>query len=235
MKPLADTTVAVTRSGAQAGELIAAIEGSGGRAVHLPLLEITDAVDGGAALDARVRELTADDWLVLLSPNGARRLPVGGTPARVAAIAAGTAAALGNAGYEVHLVPEVPSSLGLLDAFASVAIDGSVLIAQAENGRTELMEGLLARGVSADVVIAYRNVMPPIDGGVATTASSADLVVFASPSAVERYHDHVGDAPNRAVCIGHVTAASAEQRGFSVTVAQAPTVEAIVDALVSAR
>lgn len=77
--------------------------------------------------------------------------------------------------------------------------------------------------------------MPPIDTALARAAVDADLVVFASPSAVERYADNVGAQPNRAVCIGGLTASTATERGFMVTVAEAPNVAAIIDALADAR
>ena len=224
----------VTRAKPQAEGLTKQIERCGGVAIGLPLLEIIDAEDGGVALLDAVGRLEADDWLVLLSPNGARRVVTAAThPKRsqLAVIATGTAAVFEHAGWSVDLVPEVASSVGLLEAFGEVEINGRVVIAQAENGRAELAEGLRAQGVEVEVVIAYRNVMPPLDGDVAMAAADSDVVVFASPSAVERYIQSVGSIPSAAVCIGAVTAAAATEAGFEVVMCGAPTVDEIIEAL----
>lgn len=224
----------MTRAKPQAEELTQQIERYGGVAIGLPLLEIIDAEDGGVSLLDAVGRLRADDWLVLLSPNGARRVVSATThpkPSQLAVIAAGTAAVFEHAGWSVDLVPEVASSVGLLEAFGEVEINGRVVIAQAENGRAELAEGLRAQGVEVEVVVAYRNVMPPFDGDVAMAAADSDVVVFASPSAVERYTQNVGSIPVTAVCIGAVTAAAATEAGFEVALCGAPTVEAIIEAL----
>ena len=227
--------VVVTRAKPQAAGLIAEIERLGGVAIGLPLLKIVDAEDEGAALFESLQRLETGDWLVVLSPNGARRIvaavdqPAG---SQLAAIASGTAAVFEHDGWTVDLVPTVASSAGLLTAFSDVQVDGRVLIAQAEVGRTELADGLRSRGVEVEVVAAYRNVMPPIDGDVAMAAADSDVVVFASPSAVDRYTANVGSIPTVAVCIGSVTAATAAEAGYTVTTASAPTVDAIIEALV---
>lgn len=227
----------MTRAVPQAASLIEAIEGNGGIPIALPLLEIVDAEDGGASLGVALSALGPDDWLVVLSPNGARRVLAhssasdSSTRPRLAVIASGTAKVFADAGWSADLIPEVASSIGLLATFEATSFEGRVLIAQAENGRVELLEGLTARGVGVESIAAYRNVMPEIDPKTAAAARKADVVVFASPSAVERYVGHVGQTPARAVCIGDVTAETAGTSSFSVTTASAPTVEAILEAL----
>lgn len=229
--------IVVTRAKPQAAGLIAEIERCGGVAIGLPLLEIVDAEDNGASLAKSLHGLGPGDWLVVLSPNGARRVIAasGSKPdgSRLAAIATGTATEFERSGWAVDLVPDTASSAGLLQAFSNIELEGTVLIAQAEVGRSELADGLRTRGVDVDVVAAYRNVMPPIDGDVAMAAADSDVVVFASPSAVDRYTQNVGSMPNAAVCIGVVTAATAREAGYTVSVAAAPTVDGIVEALVN--
>jgi len=227
-------TIVVTRSRPQAQELIAAIEAAGGRPIGLALLEIRDALDGGNALTESIENATPDDWLVVLSRNAAIRLPEGARfPGRIAAIGSGTASTLVDRGWSVDLVPEVASSRGLLAAFGEFEIGGRVVIAQAEGGRPELAEGLAERGIDVRSVHTYRNEMPEIDAVTSSQARLADLVVFASPTAAQRYAEHVGISPSRAVCIGEVTADTARARGFDVNVATAPTIDAILAALAS--
>ncbi len=226
--------VVVTRAVPQAAPLIEALAACGAVPLSLPLLEIVDAVDDGAALQDALLLLGDSDWLVVLSPNGAKRvlrLDLPDVRPKLAVIASGTGTEFSAFGWPADLVPDVASSVGLLDAFAKVDIAGRVLIAQAEAGRTELATGLMSRGIEVDVVAAYRNVMPALDEPTVDAARRADVVVFASPSAVERYVTKVGKAPTAAVCIGAVTAETAVAAGFVVTTAQAPTVEAIVTAV----
>lgn len=230
---LAGRRIVVTRAEAQAHDLVSAIEVSGGSVVRLPLLEIVDAVDGGAALEARLRTLEAGDWLVVLSPNGARRIVDRLEPGqcRLAVIGSGTATVFENAGWSVDLLPEQPSSEGLLDAFGAIEPAARVIIAQAADGRTVLADGLRAAGRSVEVVEAYRNILPEPDGATLDDARTADVVVFASPSAVSRYVDLVGCHPALAACIGGVTGSAAREAGFDVAVASEPTVRGLLEAL----
>lgn len=225
----------VTRSTTQAGSLVDAIRQRGGLAVELPLLDIQDVTDGGAALREALNRLTADDWLVVLSPNGSVRvvdhLEVG--MCHLAAIGSGTAAAFERAGWTVDLLPDEASSEGLASAFTNVAVRGRVVIVQAEGGREILTDILRSRGIDVEVVIAYRNLIPPVGEEMIKTAQMADTVIFASPSAVDRYVAAAGVNPAGAVCIGSVTAASARGAGFDVHVSEASTVDSLVRALTS--
>lgn len=232
---LAGRQIVVTRATPQAAPLVAAIEERGGEVIALPLLEILDAEDGGAALRDALAELTDRDWLVVLSPNGARRVVENADAALltcfIAVIASGTGAVLESAGWMVHLRPDAASSEGLLTAFDTVRVGGRVVIAQAEVGRTVLADGLRERGIDVSTVAAYRNVMPELDPERVERALAADTVVFASPSAVDRYTEHVGTTPTKALCIGGVTAARALTLGYDLSIAPEPTVDAIVGLL----
>ena len=235
---LSGRRIVVTRAIPQAAPLKKAIRARGGTVISLPMLEIQDMEDGGAALRDALAGLTSNDWLVVLSPNGARRVVEHADAAlltpgscMIAVIASGTGSVLEAAGWTVHLKPFEASSEGLLAAFGTINVEGRVLIAQAEIGRNVLAEGLAERGITVDTVAAYRNVMPDLDALAMIEAVKADTIVFASPSAVDRYTEHVGSTPNRALCIGGVTAARALAHGYDVSIAPEPTVDAICDLL----
>ena len=167
----------MTRAEPQAAPLIDAIGQHGGIAIALPLLKIVDAEDGGVELADALERLEARDWLVVLSPNGARRIieryrePSVGRP-RLAVIGSGTESIFADVGFAADLIPEVASSVGLLEAFSKIAIDSRVLIAQAQNGRAELREGLAERGIDVETVAAYRNLMPAIGSCLLYTSPS---------------------------------------------------------------
>ena len=72
--PLDGVRVVVARARAQSAGLVEALEKQGATAVAVPVIEIQDPADGGAALRAGLDALTSGDWLVITSPNGATRV-----------------------------------------------------------------------------------------------------------------------------------------------------------------
>jgi len=231
---LAGLRVVVTRSTEQAAPLIAAIEAAGGRVVRLPLLEIRDPESGLEHLVDALRQLGRDDWLAVTSPNGAHRV-IRGVSARpdcsLAVVGAGTAAVFEASGWAPDLVADVATAADLASAFPPPAPGARVLVVQGDLARPTLVDGLQATGWPVSSVVAYVNVQPPADPDTVTAAGGADMVVFASPSAVARYDTLLGATPAAAICIGEVTAAAARERGFDTTVAAAPTVDGILAAI----
>ncbi len=227
--------VVVTRAARQSRALVDAIIDAGGAVVPLPLLEIRPAPDGERTVAASVEMLGPDDWLAILSPNGSRSvLAAVSTPprCRVAAVARATAAPLEAAGWSIDLMPVEPTAKGLAAALCATAEPGNLLIVQAADGRPTLADELRASGWSVDVVTGYVNAVPELAPESITAARDADIVAFASPSAVERYVRHVGLEPELAACIGPVTEAAARAAGFDTVTASEPTVGALVRAMI---
>jgi uroporphyrinogen-III synthase len=184
--------VVVTRPRGQEGELSARLEGLGHDVLFCPLIAIEPV--GGAV------DVTGYDWLVLTSPNGARELRrrMRGTPGRVAAIGAATAAAFGGA----DLVPRVSTQEGLLAELPRPA--GRVLFAGAAGARP-----LLAEELGADVVALYRTVeLEP------QQVPEADVVVLMSASAARAYARTGATMP--VVSIGPETTRAARAAGVEV-------------------
>lgn len=246
-RPLFGKRVVVTRTREQASQLSAALRDAGAVAVEVPVIEVADPADGGGALRAAVTELGTYDWVVVTSPNGARRLldalAAAGLDARafggaqVAAIGPGTAAALVAGGIRADLVPERYVAEGLLDAFPEAPPGGRVLLARAEVARDVLPDGLRQRGWVVDVVDAYRTVPVTLTEEQRAAAASADLITFTSSSTVERYLEAAGGphgVPPVVACIGPVTAGTARRLGLTVDV-EAPvhTIDGLVAALVA--
>jgi uroporphyrinogen-III synthase len=211
--------------------------------VEVPVIEVAPPADGGAALSAAARQLSAYDWVVLTSPNGARRLldavaADGGDArrfagARLAAIGPGTAAVLAEGGLVADLLPERFVAESLLEAMPDGP--GRVLLARAEVARDVLPDGLRARGWEVDVVDAYRTVPAAQTEATAAALAGADVVTFTSSSTVERFLEAFGaDAvPPTVACIGPITAGTARERGLAVDVEAEPhTIDGLVAALV---
>jgi len=237
MSPLIGCTVVVTRATDQAGSLSTALADHGAKVVELPVVSIEESVDGGKALSAALARADCYDWIVVTSPNGARRVAdglAGPTTARLAAIGPKTAQPLSAAGHSVDLIPDRAVAEGLLEVFPSSDGTGRVLLARAETARHILPDGLRDAGWEVDVVVAYRNVAPDMDPEVREQARSADLVTFTAESTVRRYHDLVGGpTPAMAACIGPISAAVARQLGFTVIEAEPHSMTGLVDAVLA--
>ena len=131
MSPLIGRTVVVTRATDQAGSLSTALADHGAKVVELPVVSIEESVDGGEALSAALARADCYDWIVVTSPNGARRVAdglAGPTTARLAAIGPKTAQPLSAAGHSVDLIPDRAVAEGLLEVFPSSDGTGRVLL-----------------------------------------------------------------------------------------------------------
>ena len=238
-RPLFGRTVVVTRARAQASSLVARLHDLGADTIEIPAIRIDDPADGGVALRAAVADLGSFHWVIVTSPNGARRLlaecrdarALGA--ARVAAIGPGTADALRDGNIEADLVPERFVAEGLLEVFPGPPpAGGRILIARAAEARDVLPEGLRARGWDVDVVEAYRTVQgtPPPDDLAA--AARADVVTFTSSSTVRNFLAVCDTVPPVVACIGPVTADTAREHGLTVHVeADVHTIDGLLAAL----
>ncbi len=243
-RPLLGRTVVVTRPEGQASILADALRLAGAEPLVLPVIEIEDPADGGAALADALGDVQRYDWLVVTSANGARRVLAGLPDARtlggvaVAAIGPGTAAALAEGNVRADLVPERFVAESLLDAFPAPPDGGGrVLLARAAVARDTLPDGLRAAGWEVDVVEAYRTVPARPVPALLDATAAADIVTFTSSSTVTRYLEVAGPdrVPPIVACIGPVTAATAREAGLTVAVeATEHTIPGLIQALIDA-
>jgi uroporphyrinogen III methyltransferase/synthase len=237
-RPLFGRRVVVTRTRAQSSDLVARLHELGADTLELPVIEIADPTDGGAALRDAAARVHAYDWVVFTSANAVTRLVpllrdarAFGT-ARVAAIGPGTADALRTYNVEADLVPPEFVAESLLGAFDDGP--GRVLLPRAAVARDVLPDGLRARGWDVDVVEAYRTVRPAIDHQALDSVATADAITFTSSSTVVNFVEVAGTArvPQIVACIGPITAEAARRAGLRVdVVAGEHTIAGLVDAL----
>jgi uroporphyrinogen III methyltransferase/synthase len=246
-RPLFGRRVVVTRAREQAGELVRRLQAQGAATVEVPAIEIREPADGGAALAAAVDRLGDYDWVVLTSPNGARRLldavwdrerdARAFAGARLAAIGPGTAEALAGANLLVDLVPPRFVAESLLEGLpAPGATGGRLLLVRAAVARDVLPEGLRAKGWDVDVVEAYRTEQAPLAEEQVAAVAAADVVTFTSSSTVSNFLAAMGGRPIPpvVVAIGPITAATVRDHGLAVDVeAEVHTIDGLVDALVA--
>lgn len=238
--PLTGRRILVTRRPEQAGSLAEPLRALGAMVIELPLIEIRPPLDGGP-LDGALTRLGDYDWLVLTSANAvasvAERwaaLGLTGPLPKVAVVGPATREALVAAfpGRQPDLEPaQSHRAEGLLEAFVSWDIAGRrVLLPSSDQARDLLAAGLRARGALVDTVVAYRTAPPEGLGARLREALSkgVDLVVFASPSAVEGFVAGAGAAASgaKAAVIGPVTEEAARKAGLEVVAVAAPSTAA---------
>ncbi|MDQ1496732.1 MAG: uroporphyrinogen methyltransferase / synthase [Actinomycetota bacterium] len=242
-RPLFGRRVIVTRAREQASGLVERLQELGAATVELPVIEIGEPDDGGAALREAAARVGKYDWVVFTSANAVVRFfaalgavgsdtrALGGR--RVAAIGPGTADALAGAGVRADLVPERFVAESLLEAFPPGP--GRVLLPRAAVARDALPAGLAERGFTVDVVEAYRTIVGRPSSEALGAAATASAVTFTSSSTVTNYLAVAGDLPVPPVvaCIGPITADTARAAGLSVDVVAAEhTIDGLVTALV---
>ena len=227
--------IVVTRAAEQSGGLTKRLDAAGYRVLEVPVIEIVDAADGGAALASALDRLAVYDWLVLTSPNGALRVRgalaslAPGSGPRVAVVGPGTADALGR---PADLQAGNSVGEGLVESFPGG--NGRVLLVQAEAARPVVRDGLAAKGWEVDAVIAYRTVPASPARELLADASRADAVVFTSGSTVRNFLLAAGSSglPRLSVSIGPETTAVAEALGIRIDVtAGVHTLDGVVEAL----
>jgi uroporphyrinogen III methyltransferase/synthase len=228
---------------AQASDFAAELEKYGATVAACPTIEIAEP-ESYAPLDEAIDNLYGYDWLVFTSVNGVhyflqrlhdrRHQTAELDQLKVCAIGAATADRLRDEHIHVDVVPAVSKSEGVFAAIEQYvggpdSLRGlNFLIPRAAVARDYLPVSLQAAGARADIVPAYRTIIPQnIDRGrlAAMLAGSADCIAFTSASSVKnlaQLYDAVdlSDVLKGVVvaCIGDITAATAMDHGLKVSI-----------------
>ena len=249
-RPLFGRRVVVTRARADAPKLGDALEAAGAEVLYLPTIEIQDPPSWDE-VDRAVKELAAGSyqWVVFSSAHGVEKLfsrvVAAGLDARafgttrIAAVGPATARALEDRGLRADLVPA--AFTGAATAQALGAGGGRVLLPRPVEAPKEIVDALEGNGWQVTEVAAYLTapVAPSGEAARALTAGEVDVITFASASSVRNLAAAIDAIPSqgsqrpRVVCIGPVTAAAADEAGFTVdAVADEHTVDGLVRAVI---
>ncbi len=191
-------------------------------------IEFTDPPE----LDRALAGIAGYDWVIFTSRNGVeavfrRTRSIAGP--KVAAIGPATAQSLREHGVEPDLMPAEYVAEAVLDALGAVT-GRRCLLPRADIAREALATGLTARGAVVDEIAAYRT--HPLTERRADLGP-VDAVTFTSSSTVHGFLAG-GPVPDgaRIVCIGPITAHTAQECGLTVSaVAQEYTEDGLIAAL----
>jgi uroporphyrinogen III methyltransferase / synthase len=159
--------------------------------------------------------------------------------ASVAAIGAGTEAALAAGGILADIVPERFVAEQLVEELEKLQLNGKpVLIARAAEARELLPDALRKRGAQVDEVALYETVAEEPDPEELERAGDADFITFTSSSTVRNFMAASSNGiPNGAkvISIGPITSEAAREAGLTVDVeAERHDIGGLVEALLIA-
>lgn len=155
-------------------------------ATYFPTMAFGPPTDGQAMKEG-IAGIGDEDWLIFISPQAVHSSapylreywPTLPGKLKLVAMGEGTAKALKEAGFEVHLQPKQTSnSESLLEEAALKTVSGQkITLIRGDGGRDALDRGLTERGATVSHVITYRRVLPTADPTVCR----------------QQFHDHLFD------------------------------------------
>ncbi len=261
-KPLFGQRVLVTRARSQASELVAKLDELGAETYEFPVIETKLPDSAGNVLAIRDALTQADDydWVILTSVNGVdyffrwlereavdiRRFH----RAKFAAVGPKTAQELARRGILADLLPESYQAEGLADKLDGLVKQGQkALLPRGDLARELLPKKLKELGVETVVIDVYETALAaPKDMWIAEMLAKKEIhvITFTSSSTVVNLLEALKlngiEDPVAAlqgieiVCIGPVTAETAEKHGIQVTVVpRHATIDGMVEALSERR
>ena len=249
MSELTGLRIVVTRPRRQAGSLQEKLRALGAQPLLFPAIEIS-IPENHLALKRALEKLDCYTWMVLTSVNGVRAVwrcleDLEGTMLpenlKVAAIGPKTDQALRERGITTDFVPDEYVAEAIMPGLKN--LEGEwVLLPRADLARPALSNLIEEAGGVAHEIAAYHTVSPqPRQEELEALKKGADVLTFTSSSTVRNFihilesvsldpHNFPGDPI--VACIGPITAQTAREAGFDVSViAEEYTIEGLLDAL----
>ena len=254
-KPLFGKSILVTRTRAQASELVMLLEESGADCLEGSTIALVDP-DSWAEIDTALGNINSYDWLLFTSINAInfffKRLRQKGMDARdlngpkIGVVGSVTADILRDYGIRADLLPTEFTGEGLADALLEKGVEGKkVLLPRAKKAHEILPEKLREGGAQVDIAPVYQNVQPEDYAMVreALEEKQIEMVTFTSSSTVrnflemldikddEEFERLLGDV--KIASIGPITTKTALEKGLKVDVQpETYTIPAMVDSIV---
>ena len=235
--PLAGLRFLVTRQDSPESSLSEMLESLGAAVLNVPMTQILQPTSW-TSFEENVLHASNVDWVIFTSSNGVKYcmthlnvLDVSPqkifSTIKIACVGHATAAALADHGLTPLLVPEHFQSEGLVSAFSKYDLhEKRCWLIQAESPREILHHALEKMGAQIILTPVYRNAPSEDDHSFLLSEleqNKLDWILFASPSAVQNFHQVLHDGfweslptKPKIACLGEVTAEAVRGIGWSV-------------------
>jgi uroporphyrinogen III methyltransferase/synthase len=254
-RPLFGKRIVVTRSRAQASQLVESLENYGAQVIEYPTILIKK-IDPNPELEEAIRNLDRYDWAIFTSVNGVEcffeymdlmdldtrflgRLKIG-------AIGPATAEGLKKRSIKADFIPEAYKAEGIIDGLISIGIKAKrVLIPRAAQAREVLPQQLSEKGADVHVIPVYET-LPDEEADSDELveyikAGEISMITFTSSSTVTNFFSimegRIKTEELKGVimaCIGPITEKKLAEKGFAAQVVPEKfTIPALVDAILA--
>ena len=195
---------------------------------HTPLIETRPLQD--LQVKAQAKALLECPWMVFSSQATLEAwqsldLPLPGKEQKLAAVGKKTAEKLTELGLRVNLIAEPQNALGLVNCFtAHPEACGPIALPQGNRALATVQQKLEHMGYETLPLSIYETVTLEWLAGV------ADVIVVASPSAVEVVPDRIA-AGAQFISLGETTQTAVRTKGWRGQVADSPAIDDVLDAI----
>ena len=235
--PLSSLRILVTRQDTPESSLSALLQSQGAAVVTAAMTKIVPP-ESWQSFDKTVKNSLKIDWAVFTSINGVsfcvsrlKDLQIDPqfffSKIKIACVGQSTSSALSKHGISTELVPERFQSEGLIDSFSQYDLKNKICwLIQAELPRKTLSLALKKQGAKIISTHVYRTVPSGKDISFLLEEldqAKLDWIIFASPSAVQNFHQVLPDGfweslmgKPKIACIGETTESFVKKLGWSV-------------------
>ena len=235
--PLSGLRFLVTRQDTPESSLSILLQSQGAAVLSAAMTKIIPP-ESWQSFDETVKGSLKIDWVVFTSSNGvsfcvSRLSDLQIDPQfffskiKIACVGQSTSSALSRHGISAELIPEHFQSEGLIDAFSQYDLKNKrCWLIQAESPRKTLRLALKKQGAKIISTPVYRTVSSGKDTSFLLEEldqAKLDWIIFASPSAVQNFHQVLPDGfwedlvlKPKIACIGETTESSVKSLGWNV-------------------
>ncbi len=229
--------VALTQSLGRLEHLKKLLEKNGFTVVHNPLIETQPLLTKEVRKQAK--ELLNYQWLLFSSSAAVESWQALGLPfcstkeilkcPKLGAVGNKTAQKIEGFGGKVEIIGKPQNAAGLTKVFLKSYPNAiSVALPKGNKGLDILQKTLEVRGIVTKSLVIYNTLQKTWQVG------EVDVVILASPSAVEALPKHIGDK-TILVALGKTTYQKLVERGWKGMCAREPTSEAVLQVLTYAK
>ena len=235
--PLSGLRFLVTRQDTPESSLSILLQSQGAAVLSAAMTKIIPP-ESWQSFDETVKGSLKIDWAVFTSSNGVslcvsrlKDLQIDPqfffSKIKIACVGQSTSSALSKHGITAELIPEHFQSEGLIDAFSQYDLKNKQCwLIQAESPRKTLRLALKKQGAKIISTPVYRTVPSGKDTSFLLEEldqAKLDWIIFASPSAVQNFHQLLPDGlwenltvKPKIACLGETTESSVKRLGWSV-------------------